>query len=138
MSRRLTDEVRYRILKCLANRPGISQRELARELGISIGKANYCLRALIEKGWLKVRNFRRSDNKNAYLYVLTPRGVQEKMDATRAFLERKIAEFDAISQEIESLKVEVDELSLINNPLSSVPDHGFLSQAPRESKGGRV
>jgi|SRR5688500_8605481 len=136
MSRRMTEEVRYRILKCLASRPGMSQRELARELGISIGKANYCLRALIEKGWLKVRNFRRSDRKNAYLYVLTPRGMQEKMDATRAFLETKMAEFDAISQEIECLKVEVDELSLVSNEtLTSVmSDHPFISDRP--AKGG--
>jgi MarR family transcriptional regulator, temperature-dependent positive regulator of motility len=115
----MTDEIRYRLLKCLAERPGISQRELARELGISIGKTNYCLRALIDKGWLKVRNFRRSDRKKAYLYVLTPGGMQEKVNATRAFLARKMAEFDAVSNEIRQLTVEVRELNLESEPAIS-------------------
>jgi EPS-associated MarR family transcriptional regulator len=82
----LTDEVRYRLLKYLAEHPHASQRELARELGISLGKANYCLRALVEKGWVKFRNFKNSENKSAYAYVLTRRGLQEKVNVTTAFL----------------------------------------------------
>lgn len=105
----LTDEVRYRFLKSVGERPGASQRELARELGISVGKTNYCLRALIEKGWLKVRNFRRSDNKTAYLYVLTRSGMRERAKAARAFLERKMAEYDALEREIRRLTAEIDD-----------------------------
>jgi EPS-associated MarR family transcriptional regulator len=106
----LTDEVRYRLLKYLADRPDASQRELARELGISVGKANYCLRALVDKGWVKVRNFRRSDRKSAYLYVLTARGIQEKVNATRAFLQRKMTEYDVVEREIRRLTAEIDAL----------------------------
>ncbi len=109
MSTTLTDEVRYRLLKHLADRPGASQRELARELGISVGKTNYCIRALIAKGWLKVRNFRRSDNKSAYLYVLTPRGIQEKVNATRAFLVRRMTEYQMAEEEIRLLTAEIEQ-----------------------------
>lgn len=110
MDHGVSQEVRYRLLKYLAEHPDASQRDLARELGISLGKVNYCLRALIEKGWVKMRNFRRSRKKAAYLYVLTPRGIEEKMNVTSAFLRRKIAEFDLLSKEIETLTQELREL----------------------------
>lgn len=80
MPRQISEEVRYRLLKYLAEHPQASQRELARELGISVGKANYCLRALITKGLVKVRNFRNSSNKLAYTCVLTPRAVFSLVD----------------------------------------------------------
>jgi EPS-associated MarR family transcriptional regulator len=102
----LSDEYRYKILKRLEADPEVSQRELACELGISLGKVNYCLKALIEKGWLKVNNFRGSENKKAYLYYLTPRGVEEKAKVTLRFLKHKIAEFEALKGEIEELKHE--------------------------------
>ena len=73
----LSDEYRYKILKRLENEPETSQRELARELGISLGRVNYCLKALIEKGWVKANNFRNNQHKKAYIYLLTPRGVEE-------------------------------------------------------------
>src|SRR6266540_5913217 len=106
----LSQEIRYRLLKYVAEHPQASQREVARELGISLGKANYCLKALMDKGWVKARNFRNSQNKAAYLYVLTRKGIQEKLNVTAAFLRRKVAEYDLLSKEIERLTVEVQEL----------------------------
>lgn len=109
MTHPITDEIRYRLLRSLEERPEATQRELARELGISTGKVNYCLRALIEKGWLKMRNFRDSQNKLSYAYVLTPNGIEEKLDVTVRFLKRKVAEYDSLSVEIERLSREVAE-----------------------------
>ena len=74
----LTDEYRYKLLRILESNPQASQRELARALGVSVGKVNHCLNALIEKGWLKARNFKNSKNKRAYMYYLTPRGIDAK------------------------------------------------------------
>jgi EPS-associated MarR family transcriptional regulator len=110
MQHLINEEVRYRLLKYLADHPEASQRDVARELGISLGKVNYCLKALIEKGWIKARNFRNSRNKSAYVYVLTPKGLEEKLDVTRAFLRRKVAEYDTLVKEIETLTAEVGEL----------------------------
>jgi EPS-associated MarR family transcriptional regulator len=106
----LNHEVRYRLLSYLAAHPDATQRELAQELGISLGKANYCLKAVIEKGWIKARNFRNSRKKSAYLYVLTPAGLEEKVNVTAAFLRRKLAEYELLSAEIRGLRQEVGEL----------------------------
>ncbi|HEX7190360.1 MAG TPA: MarR family EPS-associated transcriptional regulator [Thermoanaerobaculia bacterium] len=106
-SHSVPDEIRYRLLHYLEGHPEATQRELARHLGISIGKVNYCLRALIEKGWLKMRNFRNSNNKLSYAYHLTPNGLEEKINVTAEFLRRKMAEYDALSEEIERLSREV-------------------------------
>ncbi len=111
MTHSISDEVRYRLLKYLAEHPHASQRELARELGISLGKANYCLRAVMEKGWVKLRNFKNSGSKSAYAYILTPRGLQEKMDVTVAFLRRKTVEYDEAAKQIELLREDVRALT---------------------------
>jgi len=87
----------------------LTQRDMARDLGVSLGKANYCLKALIEKGFVKAGNFRRSDNKLAYVYLLTPAGIEEKARVTAAFLRRKIDEFESLRNEIELLRCEVQE-----------------------------
>jgi EPS-associated MarR family transcriptional regulator len=105
------EEVQYRLLTHLAQRPDASQRELARELGISLGKLNYCLHALIEKGFVKARNFKNSNRKSTYAYILTRKGLEEKINITAAFLRRKIAEYDAIAGEIERLKAEVQTMA---------------------------
>jgi len=102
----LTDEYRYKILKRLETNPEISQRELAQELGISLGKANYCLRALVQKGLLKVNNFRNNQNKAAYLYLLTPHGIEEKAKVTLRFMQYKMDEYETLKQEIELLQRE--------------------------------
>jgi|ERR1044071_4386579 EPS-associated MarR family transcriptional regulator len=112
MSHDPPDEIRYRLLKFLEEHPTATQREVALALGVSVGKANYCLRALMEKGLIKARNFRNSNKKAAYLYVLTPRGFQEKIDVTLSFLRRKRDEYDRLAQEIESLTDEVRRLEV--------------------------
>jgi MarR family transcriptional regulator, temperature-dependent positive regulator of motility len=104
----LSDAVRYRLLKYLAAHPEASQRELARELGISLGKVNYCLKALMEKGWLKVRNFSNSTHKSAYAYILTPKGIDEKVNVTRSFLRHRVEEYDLLLKEIAALSAEVE------------------------------
>lgn len=103
----LNDEVRYRLFKRLTTDPCISQRDLARELDVSVGKVNYCLQALIEKGFVKVNNFRNSKNKLAYAYLLTPRGIEEKSRVTVAFLRRKVREYAELKEEIELLRQEI-------------------------------
>ncbi len=101
------EEFHYKLLKVLQENPDLSQRELARKIGISLGKTNYCLRALIEKGWVKAASFRRSENKVAYAYLLTPHGVEQKIQATADFLRRKVSEYEALEKEIEQLRTEV-------------------------------
>ena len=108
----LTDEYRYKILKRLETNPGINQRELARELGVSLGRINFCLKALISKGLLKADNFRNSGNKRAYLYLLTSKGLQEKARVTVRFLKHKVAEYEALKGEIEQLQKESQQLEL--------------------------
>ena len=87
---------------------GASQRDLAARLGVSVGKINYCLRAVIDKGWVKANNFRRADNKWAYAYLLTPSGMRAKWQLARAFLERKEGEFVQLQAEIVALRHAID------------------------------
>ena len=110
----LTDEYRYKILKLLEANPEISQRDLARELGVSLGRANFCLKALIEKGLLKVTNFRNSKNKLAYMYLLTPRGIEEKSVITAQFLKIKMQEYAQLEAEIDILRREAIGLNQTN------------------------
>lgn len=105
----LDEATRYRLLRLLEKNPELSQRQLAGELGVSVGKVNFCLRALLERGLVKVRNFRDSHNKLAYAYYLTPKGAREKVRTTTGFLQRKLAEYEAIQKEIEELRREVRE-----------------------------
>jgi len=97
-------ETHLKILKHIESNPQISQRQLAQKLGVSVGKINYCIHALITKGWVKAGNFKRSANKMSYLYLLTPAGIDEKTKLTASFLKHKIAEHEIITQEIEQLK----------------------------------
>lgn len=103
------EEFHYKLLKVLQDNPDLSQRELAQEVGLSLGKTNYCLRALIEKGLIKANNFRNSQNKMAYAYVLTPSGLEERVQATAYFLKRKVAEYEALEKEIEQLRSEIKQ-----------------------------
>jgi len=103
------EEAHYRLLRLLDESPRLTQRELARELGVSLGKVNYCVNALIEKGWIKARNFRNSNNKLAYAYLLTPRGVEQKAAITVHFLRRKMAEYESLKKEIAQLRREVGQ-----------------------------
>ena len=102
------DELRLKVLRALEANPELSQRRLAAELGVSLGGANYALKALMERGFVKANNFRKSGRKAAYLYVLTPKGVVEKTSLAAVFLGRKLAEYEVLRQEIAALKGEVD------------------------------
>lgn len=104
---RLQDEMHLKVLRQLEQKPDQSQRDLADALGVSLGKANYCLAALVRKGLVKMENFRRSNNKLKYAYLLTPRGLEAKARLATAFLDRKKAEYEALLLEIETLEREV-------------------------------
>lgn len=108
----LDDNTSYSLLKTLENNPSLSQRDLAKRLGISLGKVNFCLNALVEKGCVKVNNFRNSDNKLAYAYLLTPRGVEQKARMTVEFLQIKLQEYQRLQREIEELKMEARQKGL--------------------------
>ena len=101
------DAARLAVLRVLADRPDVSQRELSQVLGVSLGKTHYVLHALLDRGLVKARNFRRSDRKLAYAYLLTPAGLREKLRLTRTFLTRKEAEFEQLQRTIEELRAEV-------------------------------
>lgn len=105
----LTDEYRYKILKVLEANPEISQRDLARELEISLGRVNFCLKALIDVGFLKATNFRNSQNKLAYMYLLTPKGIEEKSVVTARFLKVKLQEYANLQAEIEELRKDANQ-----------------------------
>lgn len=104
----LDQETHYKLLRYLDENPDVTQRELAQELGVSLGKVNYCLKALMGRGLVKARNFRNSGNKRAYLYVLTPTGIEDKARITIGFLQRKIDEYQKLKMEIKELKREVE------------------------------
>jgi EPS-associated MarR family transcriptional regulator len=99
----LSEEMRYQVMRLLEANPELSQRDVARQLGISLGKVNYCVQALIGKGWVKATNFKNSHNKAAYMYLLTPRGLEEKGRLAVRFLLIKMGEY-------EKLRVEIDEI----------------------------
>ena len=105
----MQESIKYKILKNIADNPQITQRQIARELDISLGKANYCLQALIEKGFVKVENFRRSNNKKGYLYKLTPTGLDEKAQVAVRFLKMKMQEYEEVKTEIEQLRKETEQ-----------------------------
>ena len=102
------DELRLKVLLALEENPDLTQRQLAAELGASLGGINYALKALIERGFVKANNFRKSGRKAAYLYVLTRKGIVEKTSLAAAFLGRKLEEYEMLRREIESLKGEVE------------------------------
>lgn len=112
----ITDEARYKILKALEAHPDLSQRDLAEQLGISLGKVNYCLNALIDKGSIKARNFSQSEHKKRYLYLLTPAGIESKARLTRRFLQHKMEEFEALKLEIEDIQRDMQATASKEHP----------------------
>ena len=102
--KKIQSDLEYKILKNIEANPNLTQRQLAKELDISLGKVNYIIRALLDVGWVKIDNFRKSDNKIGYLYLLTPEGIEQKAIITQQFLQRKIEEYDYLKKEIEELK----------------------------------
>ena len=101
----MSDERQLKALRLLQEHPEMSQRQLADNLGVSLGAANYCLKALVEKGWVKLENFQKNPNKLGYLYLLTPIGITAKTQLTASFLKRKLMEYEDLKSEIEELKV---------------------------------
>ncbi len=102
----LNEETHYRVLRLLEANPGMSQRDVARALGVSLGKINFCVKALVFKGWVKVANFKNSHNKAAYMYLLTPRGIEQKGKLALRFLRLKEREYAALKAEIRQLRHE--------------------------------
>ena len=109
LSTSLKEENHLKVLRLLEANPQLSQRALADTLGVSLGKANYCLKALLDKGFIKMQSFRKSQKKLAYAYLLTPVGIAEKAGLTVRFLARKVAEFESLTLEIEALKTEMNQ-----------------------------
>lgn len=105
----LQEDTYFRVLRMLQDNPDMTQREIAEKLGISTSGLNYCLNALIDKGWVKVQNFRQSKNKFGYIYVLSPQGFAEKTSLAGRFLKRKMTEYAELSAEIEALKTEISD-----------------------------
>ena len=103
------EETHFKVMRLLEANPDLTQRELAKELGLSVGSINYCLKALIDKGLVKMKNFATSKNKFGYVYVLTPTGISEKAVITHRFLRRKMDEYEALKAEIQVLKAEISE-----------------------------
>jgi len=122
----LSEDLRYKLLKLLAEEPQISQRDLAVRLGISVGKANYCLSALAEKGLVKINNFRKANNKLAYAYLLTPNGIEEKARVTVSFLQRKMREYADLKEELDALMQE----SLVSSASASENDSDSNADSP--------
>ena len=102
------DETTYKLFKAIEANPATNQRQLAGELGMSLGKLNYCLKALLKKGLVKVENFLVSNNKRCYLYRLTPAGLSEKAVVSMRFLNHKMREYEKIKQEIRNLEQEIN------------------------------
>ena len=100
------DEIQLKVLRILHEQPELSQRNLAKELGVSLGGINYCFKALVDKGWIKLENFRASKHKLGYIYVLTPSGLKSKSLLTMDFLRKKLLEYEQLSNEINVLKAE--------------------------------
>ena len=101
---KLQEDTYFRVMRLLQENPDLTQRELAQKLGVSVGGLNYCLKALMQKGLVKMQNFQQSKNKFGYVYLLTPKGMAERAALTNQFLKRKMEEYDALKAEIELLK----------------------------------
>lgn len=106
---KLQEDTHFRVLRLLQENPEMSQRELAEAVGVSVGGIHYVLSALIDKGLVKLGNFTAAEDKRRYAYVLTPKGIARKAALTRAFLVRKMEEYDALKEEIENLRCELSE-----------------------------
>lgn len=112
---KIQEDTHFRIMRILQDNPDLTQRELADKLGMSVGGLNYCLNALIAKGFVKMANFSKSKNKFKYVYLLTPLGIVEKLALTSRFLKRKMEEYEALKMEIELLKSELNYSNSLNN-----------------------
>lgn len=119
-----SEEIHLRVLRFLQKNPHMTQRGLAVELGVSLGRTNYCIRALLERGLIKLQNFQNSRHKLAYSYFLTPAGLAEKSAITARFLKRKLIEYEQLQCEISLLQSEISETEMKNTATSSTPQIG--------------
>ena len=104
-------DIHLDLLRKLESNPEYTQRELSKEIGVSLGKVNYCIRKLTEKGLIKITNFKQNPNKMGYAYLLTPRGIDEKAKLTISFLKRKVIEYEILKKEINALQLESEEMT---------------------------
>ena len=104
------EDIHLDLLRKLEVNPEYTQRELSQEMGVSLGKINYCMKKLIEKGWIKLTNFNLNPNKAGYIYLLTPKGIEQKARLTFTFLAIKLKEYEALKNEISKLKLDVEKL----------------------------
>ena len=104
-------DIRLDLLRKLESSPEYTQRDLSREIGVSLGKVNYCIKKLTEKGFIKLTNFKQNPNKMGYAYLLTPKGIEEKSRLTLSFLKRKVNEYEILKKEINELQLESEEMS---------------------------
>ena len=107
-----TNDTHLKVLRSIEENPEITQRELAKKLGVSLGKVNYCLKALIDRGWIKANNFKKSNNKASYAYLLTPSGLEEKAKITVRFLKQRMRDYEQIKREIVELEAEVNGVAV--------------------------
>jgi len=125
----IDEEIHLKILRLLQDNSMITQREMNRKMGVSVGKINYCISALSEKGLIKIERFNKAQNKSAYMYRLTPKGFEEIARLTLSFLRLKVSEYNRIKQEIQSLYGQVNQ-----NDLESCDDPGLLMDLKNLSK----
>jgi EPS-associated MarR family transcriptional regulator len=104
-------DIHLDLLRMLESNPEFTQRKLSQEMGVSLGKVNYCMKKLTESGWVKLMNFSRSSNKLRYMYLLTPKGIEQKARLTNLFLKTKVEEFEILRYEIAMLKIESEEIN---------------------------
>ena len=126
------DESQFKTLRELAKDGTLSQRDLSRKMGLSLGRVNYLVNALLKKGYIKARRFKNSKNKMGYMYIMTPKGVSMKLTQTHGFLQRKIDEFQRLKQEIEMLKQETEDHKMMvefNGYTSKIPVHFEIDKA---------
>lgn len=117
---KLQEDTYFRVMNILQANPDLTQRELAEKLGVSVGGLNYCLKALINRGWIKMQNFSNSKNKFGYVYILTPRGIAEKAELTSNFLKRKLEEYEALKAEIATLRLSLADQQENDAPKQAV------------------
>ena len=124
-------DTQYKVMDLIEKNPDITQRQLASKLGISLGSMHYCLKALAHKGWVKAGKFKHNPDKSVYLYLLTPSGVIEKSKLMKAFLARKIKEFDALKNEIEVLQQKTDFIDYLKYDNEPYQDQDQELDAPK-------
>lgn len=113
-------DIHLDLLRMLEANPEYTQREISKEMGVSLGKVNYCIRKLIEKGWVKLSNFSKNPNKSSYIYLLTPKGVEQKARYTFEFLSIKLEEYEQLKQEISNLRKDVEKLQPTSNSIRKI------------------